>query len=310
MKEWNDQGDPPPPPEERGEASQDAPREGTTAAERPQAAVVPARDPYAETAMVLGTSSSLRDLSRHAETVIKSGLLPKAIAPYDRNAPDEVRKRQLGEALPRAMMALMGLHELGLGYATGIAQIMYLDGKLTVYGELPGACIARRGIHFKRIRQWYEVLRSEVPEDVAAMADNDEGENGAWLVFHVEHAPWFGTPLGQDDTWPDSFRAVTEVWRADRDAPQRMSFSVLQAKQRELWGRRGQSGKPTEWVREPANQLRIRSKRRAEKESCPEAFHGIQTPEDVDTVVEPRETTYEVVDLDAAAPKDGGGDDG
>ena len=176
---------------------------------------------------------------------------------------------------------IKALHELRLPYATAIAEVMVVDGKVAIYGALPGACIANSGVKVTLMRQWYEV-----PSAALALIGMEKLANEDFAtMFQSHNLPYFGDPMSEHDKWPDELRAVTEIGRSDRDSTVTRAFSVRQAKNAGLWGKRGRSGKPTQWLIDPANMLLVRSERRCQKAAVPEAFHGVTMSEEFEDVV-------------------------
>jgi hypothetical protein len=96
---------------------------------------------------------------------------------------------------------------------------------------------------------------------------------------------WLDGPEGADTRI-----AWCEVKRKGEE-PLRRKFSVADAKNAGLWGKRGQGGQPTPWVTYPERMLGMRARAWALRDAFADVLKGLHIREEVEDIREPRDIT-------------------
>lgn len=153
----------------------------------------------------------------------------------------------------KVLVALQLCFEMGLPPMSSIGNIAVINGVPCIFGQLPMALAMKSGKLLSVKEFWFDQKGNEVSE----------------------RAP-IETIAG----------ATCIVTRHGFDAHAR-SFSIEDAKLAKLWGKVGQSGKPTPWVLYPKRMLQMRARSWALKDRFGDALMGIPIAEyDFDAVIE------------------------
>ena len=159
------------------------------------------------------------------------------------------------------MIAVKLLSELGVGYATNIRNVAVIRGSASVWGDLADLLVLQTGklAGFRQFCTWWD----------------EDGKK--WIQALPHETP----PFQGIDEFPDDFAAVTALKRDGVEGEIIGSFSVGEAKDMGLWGKRSAGGKPSPWVTAPRNQLLVRSRRRAQRLGFADGMGGVGITEDL-----------------------------
>jgi len=89
----------------------------------------------------------------------------------------------------------------------------------------------------------------------------------------------------------DARKAWCEIKRKGEPEPIRRGFSVADAKNAGLWGKRGQGGQPTPWVTYPERMLQMRARAWALRDGFADVLKGLHIREEVEDTQPMRDVT-------------------
>jgi hypothetical protein len=143
----------------------------------------------------------------------------------------------------KVFIGLMKANELDTDPITGLANIMIVNNRATVWGDLAQALIQRSGL-----------LKKQVNAEI--------GEK-----------PEPGTPLLD---WPDSYGWRVETWRKDQEEPHIGEYTVADAKRANLW--MNTSKKP--WITDPSEMIFNRARARSQRKGFSDSLLGFAVAEE------------------------------
>jgi hypothetical protein len=223
------------------EQQTEAPEESTAVAvaPRPKAAL------EAQAAGVLPIlPTNIEEAQRYASGMISAGIVPDA---FKYSAKEAGKTEGVREGDINASLVLMGVlkaMELGVAPQTGLAGLLPLNGRFSVWGDLAIGLAQREGLITKQTR------------------------------VHIGPAFDPSMPLGE---WPEEFGYEVRYWRKGQDEPYIGRFTVRDAKRANLW--MNSSKKP--WIMYPDRMLFNRARAFALRDGFADALGGLSIAEEV-----------------------------
>lgn len=179
---------------------------------------------------------NIEEAQRYASGLIAANIIP-----------DAFRKGGKKDAEPDASLILMGVlksMEIGVAPQTGLAGLLPLNGRFTVWGDLAAALVQRTG----------QVAGHEV-KDIGPSFDPT-------------------APLGD---WPDEFGVEVRYWRKGQEGPYVGKFTVGDAKRAKLW----MNSYKDPWIKYPRRMLFNRARALALRDGFSDGLHGLSIAEEV-----------------------------
>jgi hypothetical protein len=185
---------------------------------------------------------NIEEASRYASGMIAANIVP-----------DAFREGGKTDKPVDASLVLMGIlksMELGVAPQTGLAGLLPLNGRFSVWGDLAAALVHRHGLVKDQEVEWTGAILNEE------------------------------LPLGE---WPDNLTCVVRYWRVGQEKPYEGKFSVRDAKRANLW--MNQYKKP--WLMFPKRMLFNRARAFALRDGFSDGLQGLSIAEEVLDHIEP-----------------------
>lgn len=209
----------------------------------------------ADTGEVMGIlPRTIEEAARYANGLIQAGQVPDAFR-YTRKEAE--KNRDLIEGAPNASLVMMGIlksMELGVPPQTGLAGLLPLNGRFTVWGDLAAALVQQSG-----------KVTDHIDRRIGPSFDPD-------------------APLGE---WPLDYGYEISYWRAGQKSPYVGRFTVRDAKRPNLW--MNQYRKP--WLQYPDRMLFNRARAFSIRDGFADALCGLSIAEEVIDSLPPLEET-------------------
>ena len=205
-----------------------------------------------------------RDLEqaiRYARGLAESGIVPDAfrIKGGEYNGQVDVNLVAMG---------VLKVLEIGLPPQTGLAFLLPLNGRFSVWGDGAWALIQRAGQLASHTVEWH----------FPANFDKDT------------------TPL---DKWPVEISCTVRLWRVGQKEPYIGKFSVGDAKRANLWN----NARKQPWILYPERMLFNRARAFPQRDGFADALFGLSIAEEVmDSMAEPKRLTVDNSALDDDLP--------
>lgn len=178
--------------------------------------------------------TSIEEAARYAQGLCVAGIVP-----------DAFKDKQSGQANRElVMMGVLKSMEIGVPPQTGLAGLLPINGRFSVWGDLAAALVQRTG----------QVERQQTIE-LAATFDPD-------------------TPLGE---WPDNFGFRVLYWRKGQADPYSGEFTVRDAKRAGLWA----NSRKQPWILYPKRMLFNRARAFALRDGFADGLNGLTIAEEV-----------------------------
>lgn len=205
-----------------------------------------------------------RDLEqaiRYARGLADSGIVPDAFRIKEGEFKGNVD-------VSLVAMGVLKVLEIGLPPQTGLAFLLPLNGRFTVWGDGAWALIQRSGQIASHTVEWH------FPEGF----DKDT------------------TPL---DKWPVEISCTVRLWRVGQKEPYIGKFSVGDAKRANLWN----NARKQPWILYPERMLFNRARAFPQRDGFADALFGLSIAEEVmDSMAEPKRLTVDNSALDDDLP--------
>lgn len=138
----------------------------------------------------------------------------------------------------QVVIALMKASEIGVSPITGLANIMIVNNRPSVWGDLAQALVERSGQITRQVKE--EI--GEKPADGLELAE-----------------------------WPDSYGWRVSTWRKNQDAPYIGEYTVAMAKRAKLW--MNTNKKP--WITDPGQMIFNRARARSLRDGFADCLLGM-----------------------------------
>ena len=185
---------------------------------------------------------NIEEASRYASGMIAANIVPDAFR--------EGGKRDKPVDASLVLMGILKSMELGVAPQTGLAGLLPLNGRFSVWGDLAAALVQRHGLVKDQETEWTGAILNEE------------------------------LPLGE---WPDNLTCVVRYWRVGQEKPYEGKFSVRDAKRAGLW--MNQYKKP--WLQFPKRMLFNRARAFALRDGFSDGLQGLSIAEEVIDHMEP-----------------------
>lgn len=213
---------------------------------------------------------SIEEAQRYASGLIAAGIVPDAfkfnkdiLPPPGQGTEPIARKGEVNA--PLVLMGILKCLEIGVPPQTGLAGLLPLNGRFTVWGDLAAALVQRTG--------------------------KVKNQTVVWTGSALDES----LPLGE---WPDDVTCEVRYWREGQDQPYIGRFSIRDAKKANLW--MNQYKQP--WLMYPKRMLFNRARAFALRDGFADGLHGLQIAEEVmDTLPDEAPTEKTSRNLDALA---------
>lgn len=178
--------------------------------------------------------TSIEEAARYAQGLCVAGIVPDAFKDKQSGQPN----REL------VMMGVLKSMEIGVPPQTGLAGLLPINGRFSVWGDLAAALVQRTG-QVER-QQTIELGNSFDPE----------------------------TPLGE---WPQEFGFRVLYWRKGQADPYAGEFTVRDAKRAGLWA----NSRKQPWILYPKRMLFNRARAFALRDGFADGLNGLTIAEEV-----------------------------
>lgn len=178
---------------------------------------------------------SIEEAARYASGLIQGGIVPDAFKERGSN----VVNKEL------VMMGVLKAMEIGVPPQTGLAGLLPINGRFSVWGDLAAALVQRTG----------QVERQTTAELGAGAFDPD-------------------APLGE---WPDAYGFRVCYWRKGQADPYVGEFTVRDAKRAGLWN----NARRQPWIAYPKRMLFNRARAFALRDGFADGLNGLTIAEEV-----------------------------
>lgn len=188
--------------------------------------------------------TNLEEAQRYASGLILAGIVPEAFKFSEKEARDRegVSKGDING--PLVLMGVLKSMEIGVAPQTGLAGLLPLNGRFSVWGDLAAGLVQRGG----------QVANQSV----------------TWVGGTFDP----NTPLGD---WPDDYGCEVRYWRKGQESPYIGRFTVRDAKRAHLW--MNQYKKP--WIEHPNRMLFNRARALVLRDGFADALMGLSIAEEV-----------------------------
>lgn len=176
---------------------------------------------------------NIEEAGRYASGLVMAGIVPDAFK--DRNG--AVNKELV-------MMGVLKAMEIGVPPQTGLAGLLPINGRFSVWGDLAAALVQRTG----------QVERQQTIE-LGGSFDTD-------------------APLSE---WPDAFGFRVLYWRKGQADPYVGEFTVRDAKRANLWN----NARRDPWIKYPKRMLFNRARAFALRDGFADGLNGLTIAEEV-----------------------------
>ena len=205
--------------------------------ERPKSQLV-----AVETGVLPILPRNIEEASRYASGMIAANIVPDAFRVEGKKA------NPVDASL--VLMGILKSMELGVAPQTGLAGLLPLNGRFSVWGDLAAALVQRHGLVAKQEVEWQGAVLNE------------------------------DLPLGE---WPDNLTCEVRYWRVGQEQPYIGRFSIRDAKRAGLW--MNQYKKP--WINFPKRMLFNRARAFALRDGFSDGLQGLSIAEEVLDHIEP-----------------------
>lgn len=178
---------------------------------------------------------SIEEAQRYANGLITADIVPDAFRMNGKNSPANA---------PLVLMGILKSLEIHVPPQTGLAGLLPLNGRFSVWGDLAAALVQRTGKVAKQ------------------------------TALHIGPAFDPAAPLGE---WPEEFGWEVRYWRKGQDEPYIGRFTVRDAKRAGLW--MNQRKQP--WVLYPDRMLFNRARAFPLRDGFADGLHGLSIAEEV-----------------------------
>lgn len=180
--------------------------------------------------------TSIEEAGRYAAGLVRAGIVPDAFREGGRKE---------NPANPElVMMGVLKSMELGVPPQTGLAGLLPINGRFSVWGDLAAALVQRTG----------QVERQQAIEIGAGFDPN--------------------TPIGE---WPDEYGYRVLYWRKGQADPYVGEFTVRDAKRAGLWA----NARRQPWIAYPKRMLFNRARAFALRDGFADGLSGLTIAEEV-----------------------------
>lgn len=188
--------------------------------------------------------TNIEEAQRYAAGMISAGIVPDAFKYSSKEAGklDGVREGDINA--PLVLMGVLKAMELGVAPQTGLAGLLPLNGRFSVWGDLAIGLVQREGL-----------IEKQTKTTVGPAFDPQ-------------------TPLGE---WPDDYGYVVSYWRKGQTEPYVGRFTIRDAKRANLW--MNNYKKP--WIMYPDRMLFNRARAFALRDGFADALGGLSIAEEV-----------------------------
>ena len=177
---------------------------------------------------------NIEEAFRYATAIVKGGLAPDS---YE-NDPNKI------------MLGIMKAMEVGLPPLTGLANIMIVNNRATVWGDAALALVQSKG----------QLQKFEIIEIGKRPDEGDET-----VAFH------------------DTYGYEAHLWRKGQDSPYIGKFTVGDAKRAKLW----MNPKKAPWMQHPKRMLKIRTFSPPLRDGFADCLSGLAIREEVEDLPAP-----------------------
>jgi hypothetical protein len=178
--------------------------------------------------------TTIEEAGRYAMGLVRAGIVP-----------DAFKDKATGQANPElVMMGVLKSMELGVPPQTGLAGLLPLNGRFSVWGDLAAALVQRTG----------QVERQQVIEIGGGFDPN--------------------TAIGD---WPDEYGFRVLYWRKGQADPYVGEFTVRDAKRASLWA----NARRQPWLSYPKRMLFNRARAFAIRDGFADGLSGLTIAEEV-----------------------------
>jgi hypothetical protein len=188
---------------------------------------------------------NINEATQYASGLIAANIVPDAFRYNDKEA------RELGDPTlkgqPNKSLILMGVLkclEIGVAPQTGLAGLLPLNGRFTVWGDLAASLVQRTG--------------------------KVKNQTVSWFGSAIDES----APLGD---WPKDAGCEVRYWREGQDQPYVGRFTIRDAERANLW--MNQYKKP--WVMYPKRMLFNRARAFALRDGFSDGLMGLSIAEEV-----------------------------
>jgi hypothetical protein len=188
--------------------------------------------------------TTIEEAQRYASGLIQAGIVPDAFKYSSKEAAKVEGAREGDINAPLVLMGVLKAMELGVAPQTGLAGLLPLNGRFSVWGDLAVGLVQREGLIDKQTKA------------------------------HVGPAFDPSLPLGE---WPDDYGYVVSYWRKGQAEPYVGRFTIRDAKRANLW--MNQYKKP--WIMYPDRMLFNRARAFALRDGFADALGGLSIAEEV-----------------------------
>lgn len=187
---------------------------------------------------------NLNEATQYASGLIAANIVPDAFRYSEKEA------RELGDLTlakqPNKSLILMGVlksMEIGVPPQTGLAGLLPINGRFTIWGDLAVAKVQQMGLLTAQTR--------------------------------IETGPAFDKNLPIGD-WPDDFGIEVRYWRKGQTEPYIGRFAIRDAKRAKLW----MNSYKTPWIMYPERMLFNRARAFALRDGFADGLHGLAIAEE------------------------------
>jgi hypothetical protein len=200
---------------------------------------------------------TLEEALRYGHGLAASGIVPDSFR-FDGKKVNDVNVSLVAMGVLKAL-------EIGLPAQTGLAFLLPINGRFTVWGDGAWALVQRSGQLATHTVVWQWPVTEMV--DGEPVTKLQYGGSLGWADKHV-------TPL---DKWPNEIGVVVSMWRVGQADPYVGEYTVGRAKRAGLWN--NSYKKP--WQLDPERMLFNRSRAYPMRDGFADALFGLSIAEEV-----------------------------
>lgn len=187
----------------------------------------------AQEAVMAIMPTTIEEAGRYAMGLVRAGIVP-----------DAFKDKATGQANAElVMMGVLKSMELGVPPQTGLAGLLPINGRFSVWGDLAAALVQRTGLVAKQ------------------------------TVSKVGPAFDPSLPIGE---WPDEFGFEVRYWRTGQDEPYIGRFTVRDAKRAGLWA----NARKQPWILYPERMLFNRARAFPLRDGFADGLSGLTIAEE------------------------------
>lgn len=190
--------------------------------------------------------TNVNEATQYARGLIAAGIVPDAFR-WSKKDAEKAGNRDL-EGSPNEPLIIMGVLkclEIGVPPQTGLAGLLPMNGRFTVWGDLATALAQEKGL-----------VKSQKKERIGTQFDRDN------------------TPIGE---WPVDYGWRVSFWRVGQEEPYVQEYTVGDAKRATLW--MNSYKKP--WIQHPDRMLFNRARAFALRDGFADGLNGLAIAEEV-----------------------------